>query len=99
MSRFWPVREPGQAAYERLRTAVLAGTPLVDRDATRFERGGLPALIVAPVAEPLFVARLVELPRPAWTPYTDPRLDTLAEVYELLTTVASARVTLEVAAE
>ncbi len=89
MSRFWPVREPGQAAYERLRTAVLAGTPLVDRDATRFERGGLPA----------FVARLVELPRPAWTPYTDPRLDTLAEVYELLTTVASARVTLEVAAE
>jgi hypothetical protein len=99
MSRFWPVCEPGQAAYERLRTAVLAGTPLVGRDATRFARGGLRALIVAPVAEPLFVAHLVEVPRPAWTPYTDPRLDTLAEVYQLLTIVASTRVTLEVAAE
>ena len=98
MSRFWPVREPGQAAYERLRAAALAGTPLVHRDAGRFWRGGLSALIVTPRAEPIFVARLFEAPRPAWTPYEDPRRDTLAQVYELL--VADVpQATLEAAAE
>lgn len=84
MIRLWPVREPGQAVYERLRAAALGGTPMVDRDARRFERGGLASLIVAPQAEPVFVARLLETPRPAWTPYEDPRIDTLAPIYELL---------------
>jgi len=88
MSRSWPVRGPGQAAYERLRAAALAGTRLLDRDAARFERGGLRALIVEPVDAPLFVARLVEVPRPPWSPYADPRLDALAEAYRLLTAVA-----------
>ncbi len=95
MSRFWPVREPGQAAYERLRTAALAGTRLLDRDAARFERGGLRALIVDPVVAPLFVARLVVVPRPPWSPYADPRLDTLAEAYRLLAAAAAGQAALE----
>ncbi len=97
MSRFWPVREPGQAAYERLRTAGLANTLVLDRDAVRFARGGLPALIIGPVAEPLFVAQLTAAPRPAWSPYTDPRLDTLAEAYQLLIAGNSATTAMEVA--
>jgi hypothetical protein len=97
MSRSWPVREPGQAAYERLRTAALAGTWTLDRDAARFERGGLRALIVDPVAAPLFVARLVAVPRPPWSPYADPRIDTLAEAYQLLTATAPGRAPREAA--
>lgn len=97
MSRFWPVREPGQAAYERLRTAALANTLVLDRDAVLFTRRGLPALIIGPVAEPLFVAQLTGSPRPPWSPYADPRLDTLAEAYQLLIAGTSATTALEVA--
>lgn len=97
MSRFWPVREPGQAAYERLRAAALAGTQLLDRDAARFERGGLAALIRGPVAEPAFVARLVAASRPPWSPYSDPRLELLAEAYQLLVAGASSAGALEAA--
>lgn len=95
MSRSWPVRGPGQAAYERLRTAALAGTRLLDRDAARFERGGLRALIVEPVELPLFVPRLVEVERPPWTPYADPRLEALAEAYRLLAAAAACGAAVE----
>jgi hypothetical protein len=33
--RFWPIAEPAQADYERLRAGVLAGEPLDDLLATR----------------------------------------------------------------
>lgn len=98
MSRFWPVREPGQAVYERLRAAALAGRSPLDRDAMRFERGGLPVLIVKPASvESLLVARLVAAPRPPWSPYADPRLDNLAEAYQLVIAGASLPNALEVA--
>jgi hypothetical protein len=54
---FWPPAEGAQADYERLRAAVLVGTPLADPAAVRFARGGLAALIARPVADPVFVAR------------------------------------------
>lgn len=82
--RFWPVREATQADYERLRSAVLAGIPLLGPEAERFERGGLRALIARPVARPCFLATLVCVPRPRWSPYNDPRLDSLAEIYHLI---------------
>ena len=84
MTRFWPVCESAQADYEGLRSAALAGIPLLGQEAERFRRGGLAALIRRPTASPCFVADLVGVPRPRWSPYSDPRLETLAEVYQLL---------------
>lgn len=86
MRLFWPPAEGAQADYERLRAAVLAGTPLADRAAVRFARGGLAALIARPVADPAFVAIVWGAPRPAWTPHADPRLEALAAGYGLLLT-------------
>jgi hypothetical protein len=64
----------------------------------RFERGGLPALIVgAPVAEPLLVACLTAIPRPPWSPYADPRLENLGEAFQLLLDGASLPGALELA--
>jgi len=84
--RLWPVREPAQEDYERLREASLAGVSLRDPAGARFERGGLGALIVRPsTAGSLFVASLSEVPRPRWSPYSDPRLEILAAAYNLLT--------------
>lgn len=84
MSRLWPVGEPAQADYERLRAAVLAGAPLASPEAARFARAGLWGLMRQPAAEPVFVARLLGGGRPAWTPYEDPRLVALAAAYELV---------------
>ncbi|HEX9548289.1 MAG TPA: hypothetical protein VF942_13195 [Acidimicrobiales bacterium] len=84
MSRLWPVAEAAQADYETLRTAVLAGTPLLSAEAARFGLGGLWALIQRPAATPSFVAALVGADRPAWSPYVDPRVDALAACYQLL---------------
>ena len=87
MRAFFPVSEPAQAGYEALRAAALAGTPLLSSASARFERGGLAALISSPgasLAAPRFVAELVGAPRPAWTPYDDPRAEVLAESYGLL---------------
>jgi hypothetical protein len=84
MRRFWPPAEAAQADYERLRAAVLAGTPVADAAAARFGRGGLVALIARPVADPDFSAVVVGARRPAWTPHADPRLDALAAGFGLL---------------
>jgi len=86
MRQFFPAGEATQADYERLRGAVLAGTPLVGALSARFERGGLAALIASPqtASAPCFVAELVGASRPAWVPYADPRVDALAESYGLL---------------
>jgi hypothetical protein len=41
-------------------------------------------LITWPSAEPIFVAELLDAPRPAWTPHEDPRMAALAAGYEFL---------------
>lgn len=86
MREFFPFREAAQTDYERLRGAVLVGTPLVGPVPACFERGGLAALIASPrsASPPCFVADLIGAARPAWTPYTDPRVEALAESYGLL---------------
>jgi hypothetical protein len=85
MSRFWPVSESPQADYERLRAAVMtAGRLPDDLAAARFWRRGLAGLIAWPDAEPVFWAEVVGASRPAWTPYSDPRLGALAATYQLL---------------
>jgi len=85
MSRFWPAADPRQQAYERLRTAVLAGGRLPDElAAARFARRGLAGLIIWPDTEPVFSGRLIGAARAPWTPYSDPRLEALAAAYRLL---------------
>ncbi len=89
--RFWPVAEPAQADYERLRAAVVSGRGLPDElAAARFFRRGLAGLISWPAAKPVFAAVVAGARRPAWTPYGDPRTDALAATYRLL--LAEARV-------
>ena len=84
--RFWPATDPAQVEYEHLRALALAGTLLVGPQAERFQHGGLVALIQRPTApaRPLS-ATVVEVPRPRWSPYADPRLEVLADAYALLT--------------
>ena len=85
MSRFWPPADPRQHAYERLRSALLAGGRLPDElAAARFARRGLAGLIRWPAAEPVFSAHLIGAARAAWTPYADPRAAVLAATYRLL---------------
>jgi hypothetical protein len=85
MSPFHRPPEPSRRDYERLRCAVLATGQLPDElAATRFARRGLAGLITWPDTEPVFRAELVGATRPAWTPYTDPRIGVLAATYQLL---------------
>ena len=84
MRSFWPAAEAAQSDYEALREAVLAGGQVLTMAAGRFERRGLAGPIAWPVSEPVFLARLADADRPAWTPYVDPRLEVLAAGYELL---------------
>ena len=85
MNRFWPVAEAAQADYERQRDAVVSTGCLPDDVASaRFARRGLAGLIAWPVSEPVFAAAMIGAPRPAWTPYEDPRLQGTAAVYRLL---------------
>jgi hypothetical protein len=82
--RFWPVAEPSQADYESLREAVLSGRPLDNLAAARFARRGLAGLIAWPRSEPIYSTVLFGADRPPWTPYVDPRVDTLVSGYELI---------------
>ena len=84
MRSFWPVGESAQGEYERLRAAVLAGTPLVSVSASRFQRAGLAGLIVAPAATVVFEAVVIGAERPPWTPHADPRLEVLADAYSIM---------------
>ena len=84
MRSFWPAAEAAQVDYETLREAAVRATPLVGPAATRFERGGLAALIVRPSAAPVFTAVVLGATRPAWTPYEDPRAEAMIDTYELL---------------
>jgi hypothetical protein len=91
MSRFWPAVESAQADYERLRNAIVnTGRLPAEVAAARFGRRGLCGLIAWPVSEPDFSARLVGAARPSWSPYTDPRIESLAATYSLLVTDCSA---------
>ena len=78
MRGFWPPAEAAQVDYERLRTAVLAGTPLLDGAAVRFARAGMAGLIKRPLAEPVFVAVLNGAARPPWTPKSAEAMGRLA---------------------
>jgi len=99
MMRFWPATDRAQLDYERLREMALAGTHLIGPEATRFHHGGLRALIRrSSSASPPLIPTLVEVPRPRWSPYLDPRLDALADAYALLDAAArDAYQSLEVA--
>jgi hypothetical protein len=99
MMRFWPATDRAQLDYERLREMALAGTHLIGPEANRFHHGGLRALIRRPSSTaPHLIATLVEVPRPRWSPYLDPRLDALADAYALLGAAArDAYQSLEVA--
>ncbi|MCA1710075.1 MAG: hypothetical protein LC808_45030, partial [Actinobacteria bacterium] len=89
MSRFWPTSEAAQADYERLRHAVLStGSLPDDLLSARFRRSGVAGLIAWPEADPVFRAELVGAPRPAWTPYGDPRWAALSATYRLMLTHA-----------
>ena len=82
--RFWPIGEAAQADYEALREAVLLGKPVGSLTAACFARRGLAGLIAWPVSEPAYTAIVIGARRPSWTPNADPRLDALADGYELL---------------
>jgi hypothetical protein len=83
--QFWPAIDPVQLEYERLREMALAGLRLVGPEAERFQHGGLLALVRRPSSARIgLFASLVEVPRPRWSPYVDPRLDALADAYALL---------------
>jgi hypothetical protein len=81
---FWPAAEAAQASYEALREVVVTGGAPLTIAAARFERRGMAGLIAWPAAEPVFCARLSSAPRPAWSPYADPRAEALASGYQLL---------------
>ncbi|MGH8596573.1 MAG: hypothetical protein ACREXT_07945 [Gammaproteobacteria bacterium] len=87
--RFWPANEPSQADYEALREAVLSGGHLESLAAARFERRGLAGLIAWPRAEPIYTAVILGADRPPWTPYADPRVEALANGYELILSALS----------
>jgi hypothetical protein len=84
-SRLWPVSEPAQADYERLRALVLAGEPGDESlAARRFARRGLAGLISWPQAEPDYVGSLHGACRPAWCGGEDPREQRLRDAYGFL---------------
>ena len=83
--RFWPIAEPAQADYERLRELVLTGGELGELlAARRFERRGLAGLISWPTAEPAYLASVIGAPRPRWCGTEDPREAHLCDIYAFL---------------
>ena len=87
MRSFWPICETAQCDYELLRTAVMEGRELCDEIAARFQSSGLAGLIEHPCGQPRYELELVSASRPPWTPYCDPREQTLAICYEYLLVV------------
>src|SRR5450755_547499 len=84
-SRFWPVGEPAQSDYERLRALALAAEPGDEvLAARRFDRRGLAGLISGPAAEPDYLGSLVGATRPAWCGDEDPRQQQLRDTYGFL---------------
>ncbi len=88
MRAFWPVAESAQADYEVLRESALCGlTPAIPAAAI-FRRAGLAGLIARPVSGAAFVAHLHPGRRPPWQPYGDPRVELLADAFELILAAA-----------
>ena len=84
-SRLWPISEPAQADYERLRALVLAGERCGELlAARRFERRGLAGLISWPQAEPDYLGSVSGARRPAWCGGEDPREQQLRDAYGFL---------------
>jgi hypothetical protein len=81
------VGEAAQSDYEQLRSAAFDGTPLVGPSSAAFERYGLYGLIARPQASALYISSLVGATRPAWSPHHDPRIDALADGFELVISV------------
>jgi hypothetical protein len=90
MRAFWPVGEAAQADYETLRSAVLGGVVPASTASVRFFRGGLAALVAAPVTDAVFSAVFEGARRPSWSPHVDPREDALSLAYQLLLDTASS---------
>jgi hypothetical protein len=63
----------------------------LDLVAIRFQRAGLAGLIARPISEPFWVARMVGGRRPPWLPHADPRLDALADGYQIVLAAIPAR--------
>ena len=83
--RFWPIAEPAQADYERLRELVLSGGELGELlTARRFEHRGLAGLIAWPAAEPAYFGLVIGAPRPPWCGGEDPRDGHLCDTYAFL---------------
>lgn len=83
--RFWPMCEPAQADYERLRVIVLAGGEVDDMlAARRFARRGLAGLISWPSAEPVYLGSVIGARCPPWCGAEDPRERQLRETYAFL---------------
>ncbi len=89
MSRLWPISEAAQGDYETLRAAALTGGALIGPAAGRFETTGVWGLICRPSTEAVFTSQLLGAQRAAWTPYGDPRIDALADVYEFVLAAAN----------
>lgn len=88
--RFWPVCEPAQADYERLRAIVLAGGDVGEMlVARRFARRGLAGLISWPSAEPAYLGSVIGARRPPWCGCEDPRERELHDIYAFLLAVAA----------
>lgn len=81
MSRLWPASEAAQADYETLRQQAMHGEGELSLAAARFARLGLAGLIARPTAEPIWLARVVAIRRPPWSPHLDPRAEALADGY------------------
>jgi hypothetical protein len=89
---FWPASEPVQVDYEALRAAALVGVLPASVPAAIFWRCGMAGLIARPVPETAYVARLHPGRRPPWHPYGDPRLELLADAFELVLAAPGAAV-------
>jgi hypothetical protein len=84
-SRIWPIAEPAQADYERLRGIVLTGGEFGELlAARRFERRGLAGLISWPAAEPVYLGSVIGAPRAPWSGAEDPRDGYLCDTYAFL---------------
>ena len=83
MRAFWPPSEAAQADYETLRAGALVGLSPASPAAAIFARAGMSGLFAHPVSAAVFLARLHPGRRPGWHPYDDPRMDLLADAFEL----------------
>jgi hypothetical protein len=84
MRTLWPVTDHIQAEYESLRALALADAELGGPSALRFAQQGLAGLLAWRRVELPFSVSLVGAQRPPWTPYADPRSESLSAVYEFL---------------